>query len=235
MSDQTGDEKFQPPYMAWTTFENILETLGSKGLPDQIDRSLLTNRSGGDQAQFLRAARAFGLIDAQGRPLDRFKTYIAEPEKRREILREILAEAYPTVLALPSGATPSQLDGAFRAFGIEGDTVRKAETFFLNAARQAEIDLSPHFKSTRPGTGAKRRSPRATRTKANGEDENNGQVTAPALHPAIQTLVQALPSFADDGSKPVFPQAERDAWFAYASATFNLIYALPTLDGSGDS
>lgn len=52
----------------------------------------------------------------------------------------------------------------------------------------------------------------------------------PQLHPAVLTLVQALPASDDPASKPKFSEADREAWFDYARATFNLIY---TSDGGG--
>jgi hypothetical protein len=42
--------------------------------------------------------------------------------------------------------------------------------------------------------------------------------------------VQALPASDDPASKPKFSEADREAWFDYARATFNLIY---TSDGGG--
>jgi hypothetical protein len=53
------------------------------------------------------------------------------------------------------------------------------------------------------------------------------------LHPAIVTLVKSLPEFDSPAEKPEFSTADRDAWFAYAKATFNLIYSLPEGDPSG--
>jgi hypothetical protein len=52
----------------------------------------------------------------------------------------------------------------------------------------------------------------------------------PTLHPAILTLTESLPEFEEAGVKPEFSEADREAWFAYAKATFNLIYALPAGD-----
>jgi hypothetical protein len=48
--------------------------------------------------------------------------------------------------------------------------------------------------------------------------------------------VQNLPAFGDDlTKKPEFGTAARDAWFAYARATFDLIYKLPKGDAGGSS
>lgn len=242
MADTNNTTTFQPPYMSWTTFDGILENFRAAGMPEQIDRSVLRGKSGGDQAQFLRAAHAFGLIGEDGTPTDRMRALVLEPERRPEILREILTECYPEVVALGASATAQQLHDRFRALGIEGaDTLRKAEAFYLNAARIAEIQLSSYFPSTRPGAGGRRtgtrRKPAAKQSPPSGNDAE--KVTPPrdplaGLHPAIVTLVQSLPSFEGVEGKPEFSTVERKAWFAYAQATFNLIYALPDGD-SGEA
>jgi hypothetical protein len=229
---------FQPPYLSWTTFEGILDQLKATGIPDKIDRSVLVGKSGTDQSQFLRACLHFGLIEGDTeKPTDRMRTLVTA-EDRGALLGEILRENYPNVVALGNGATQSMLEDKFREFGIEGDTVRKAIAFYLNAAKQTDIELSPRFKSTRPGAGGRRK--RTTRSKNNGagKGEESPAVVTPtdpleALHPAVVTLVQSLPEFDDHSDKPPFSMADRDAWFAYAKATFNLIYTLPQDESGG--
>lgn len=238
----TGTEPtaFQPPYMSWATFEGIIDQLAATGIPDQIDRSVLASRSGGDQSQFLRAARSFGLIGDDDVPTERLRALVGEPENRGEIYKQILHENYEPVIALGTGATQQQLTDRFREFGIEGETIRKAIAFYLNAAKQAEIPLSPRFKSTRPGSGGRKTgNRRKSTTKPGAGDPDPPTPPAPPsplgdLHPAIVTLVQALPTGADPAIKPEFSKDEREAWFAYARATFNLIYALPEGDEPSD-
>jgi hypothetical protein len=170
------------------------------------------------------------MIDAAGVPTDRLRVYATQPEQRSEILREILREHYADVVALGTGATQQQLTDQFRAFGIEGETVRKAIAFYLNAARQAEIPLSPRFKTTRPGAGGRKSTARRSKGKSDDDEQNPLPPPPPGglgLHPAILTLVQALPEFDANSGKPRFSGADRKAWFDYAEATFNLIYALP--------
>lgn len=230
-------QDFQPPYLSWTTFEGILDQLKASGIPDKIDRSVLVGKSGGDQSQFLRACLHFGLVEPESeQPTERMRQLVTA-EDRGALLGEILRESYPNVVSLGSGATQQMLEDKFREFGIEGDTVRKAIAFYLNAAKQTDIELSTRFKSTRPGAGGRRK--RTTR-KPNGN--GGGDPTPPTpppsdpmqgLHPAIVTLVQSLPEFEDPSEKPEFSTADRDAWFAYAKATFNLIYSQPQGDTSG--
>lgn len=237
MEKSTDTTDFQPPYMSWATFEGILDQLKATGLPDVIDRSVLVGKSGGDQSQFLRACRSFGLIDTEtDQPTERMRQLVYA-EDRGPLLGEILREAYAPVVALSTGATQAMLEEKFREYGIEGDTVRKAIAFYLNAAKQTDIELSPRFKSTRPGQGG-RRTRRTTRTKTTNDNGNGGSQTPPPpapnplgeLHPAIATLVQSLPKFESATDKPAFSAADRKAWFAYAEATFNLIYSRPEGD-----
>ncbi len=237
---EASEVTFQPPYLSWSTFDGIVEQFRTQGLPAQIDRSVLRSRSGGDQSQFLRAGENFGLIDGNGAPTERLRQYVTDPAGRPAIMRDILQESYAEVVALPTDATPQMLTERFRAFGIEGDTVRKAIAFYLNAARFSKLELSPHFKATRPGAGGRRTRRTASRTLS---DHNAGQSENPppppanplgGLHPAIVTLVQSLPTFGDDGAKPKFSTAQRQTWFAYARATFDLIYDRPEGD-DGDA
>lgn len=229
---------FQPPYLSWSTFEGILDQLKGGGLPDKIDRSVLVGKSGGDQSQFLRACRQFGLMDEETEePTERMRDLVTA-EDRGPLLGEILRESYPNVVALTSGATQAMLEEKFREFGIEGDTVRKAIAFYLNAAKQTDIELSERFKSTRPGAGGRRKRTARKAGGGNGNDTPPPPPPAPVdpmqgMNPAIVTLVKSLPEFEDPAEKPEFSQADRDAWFAYAKATFNLIYSLPQGDPGG--
>ena len=187
---------FQPPYMSWATFDSIIEQFRAVGLPGRIDRSVLPSRSGGDQSQFLRAASSFGFIDGNEAPTERFRRYVADQDARPEIMREVLREAYPSVVGLPLDATPQMLTDQFRSFGIEGDTVRKAIAFYLNAARFAELEISPHFKATRPGAGGRRSGKRAATRKTPEKQEpiKDPQPPRRSLPPIINALVEKLPT-----------------------------------------
>jgi hypothetical protein len=179
MTEEALDTK--PPYLPWTTFDNITDTLRAKGLPPQLDKTAIQGKSGGIQTQYLAALEFFGLIDENKAPTDRFKTYVANPEARPDLMRELLEEKYPTVKALDKNATAKQLTDAIRDLGVEGDTARKAQAFYLNAAKFAGMQLSNHFPKTRPytrrstGGATRKRGRRSTSTQRNGDE--NDQVT----------------------------------------------------------
>lgn len=230
-SPQDGGDEFVPPYISFAQLENVLERMRNEGTPARIDRSYLASWSGSSQAQFLKATASLGLRDEHGRPTETLKALVANPEQRPAIFAGILQDKYADALALGEDATQQQLDEVFRSYpGISGSTTRKAITFYLHAAKFAGVPVSPFFKAGRgtPGAGALR-APRSRAAKRNSPPVPvTAQTPPPAggvpdLHPAILTLVQALPK-ANGTEKPTFSEAEREAWFEYARATFNLIY-----------
>lgn len=233
MSDEQTDQ-FVPPYISFAQLENIWERMRNEGVPARIDRSYLSSWSGSSQAQFLKATASLGLRDEHGRPTNTLKRLVAEPDARKAIMAEILQAKYADATALGMDATQQQLDDVFREYpGISGSTTRKAITFYLHAAKFAGIPTSPFFKAPRQGSsgggGSRAGRTRASRRTAQQNPEPDPP-TPPAnplggLHPAIATLVQSLPAFSDFSEKPAFSETERKAWFAYADATFNLIYS----------
>lgn len=239
---EAATDQFVPPYISFAQLENMLERMRNEGVPARIDRSYLASWSGSSQAQFLKAAASLGLRDEHGRPTETLKHLVAKPDARPAIIGDILRQKYPEAMALGKDATQQQLEEVFRNHPeISGSTTRKAITFYLHAAKFAGIETSPFFKAGRAtGGGGGVSSPRRTRASRRAARPADTPQTVPqppanhlgGLHPAIVTLVEALPqsSASANGAKPEFSDAEREAWFAYAQATFNLIYALPAGD-----
>jgi hypothetical protein len=243
MTEQSEDT-FVPPYISFAQLENVFERMRNEGTPARIDRSYLSSWSGSAQAQFLTATASLGLRDEHGRPTETLKRLVAEPDERAAIIAGILQAKYPEALALGDDATQQQLEEVFRNYeGISGSTTRKAITFYLHAAKFAGVPVSPFFKAPRSASNGSGGTPRASRSRSQRRssppaDKITSETAPPAnplpqLHPAVLTLVQALPTATDPSVKPVFATADRDAWFAYARATFNLIYELPVGDAGG--
>jgi len=243
VSEQTAGT-FVPPYIAFAQLLNVLDRMKNEGVPARVDRSYLGSWSGAAQGQFLKAARSLELLDEHGRPTETLKTLVGEPDRRPTIIGNLLHAKYPEAVGLGVDATQAQLDEVFRNYdGISGSTTRKAITFYLHAAKFAQIATSPFFKAGRAssgggrsGTTAGRRAARAKPESQNGSGQTPpSPAMVPTLHPAILTLTESLPEFEEAGVKPEFPSADREAWFAYAKATFNLIYSLPEGDTGGSS
>lgn len=183
----TSTESFKPPYLSFQTFWNFLGDLSAKPLPPKLDRSIMGSKSGTDQNNIMSALQAFGLIDGEG-AIQPGMTHFAkaDADQRKEILASLVRTFYSAPLNVSSNnGTPADLDEVFKndLGQASGDTRRKAISFFLHAAREADLTLSPHFPKTRGGSGgpgaAKKRTPKARRS-AQGTADVESSVHQPA-------------------------------------------------------
>lgn len=145
---KTTDQSFVPPYnITLRTLFNLLDRMAEyPELPAVVDRSYLRSMSGSAQTAFLTAATDFGLIDAHGVPADSLNELVYNPEYRPRIVGEIVREHFSRVLDLGKQATAQQLVDEWRdAYGQQGETRRKAISFFLHAAEYSGIEVSPYW------------------------------------------------------------------------------------------
>jgi len=180
---ETTSTEFKPPYMSFQTFWNFIDELSKKPLPPRIDRSLMSSKSGTDQANLTLALQSFGLIDAESNVRPALTGLVLADEAGRKVMLADLVRAHysgPLTVSEKNG-TQADLAAAFRddypSIG-SADTRRKSVTFFLHAARTAGIEVSPHFPATRsgsgqPGTPKAKRSGTGTR-KRQPKDEGGG-------------------------------------------------------------
>lgn len=180
------ETKPKAPYMSFQTFWNFISDLSTKPLPPQLDTSLMKSKSGSDKSNLTSALKEFRLI-REDLTVERLLEDFVTPDEtqRKKVLAQIVETFYPVPLQLSASiGTEKQLLETFRdAYGIEAaDTRRKAVTFFLHAARTAGLELSPHFPSTRTGTGAPRpakRTPTKRKPTAGQGDDTEDQSRSP--------------------------------------------------------
>lgn len=155
--DDTTTSEFKPPYLAFKTFWTFVDELLAKPLPPKLDRSLMRSKSGSDQASLTAALKSFDLIDDVQGVTGLRALADADEAGRIHWLGQQLRLHYPVQVKVSEGnGTEQQLrDSLKESFGLgSADTIRKAMTFFLHAARTAGIEISPHFPVTRSGSGA---------------------------------------------------------------------------------
>lgn len=146
-------------------FEATLERMRVEAVPSKVDRSFLHSASGSARAQLTGTLRAFGLVDDELRPTPELSELAQNPERRPELLRPLVTTFYAPILQLDKNATQGQLEEAFRSeYGIQGSTVKKAVSFFLQAARFTGVEVSPLYQTTRTPTGTTSRRKRTGRT-----------------------------------------------------------------------
>lgn len=155
--DTPTTETFKPPYMAFATFWSFIGFLAERPLPPRIDRSIMGNRSGTDQANIMATLKAFGLINGDNKVEPGLIELAAnEEEERRSRLNSLVRSFYPNpVKVSEENGTEGQLSEAFRDdYGLTAaETRRKCITFFLHAAREAALPMSANFPQTRAGSG----------------------------------------------------------------------------------
>ena len=227
-----------PPYIPYLTFKNFIQWLEVDGIPLQFDRTAWEKKySGSTGPQLLTALRFLGLLREE-RPTPELERVIeVRGEDRKNLLRDVLKDAYTAVNfeELPR-ATPGMLRTWMMSFGIEGDTVRKAESFFVNAAKDLDIPLSPNLRklarNRAPGTikQATRRDPKpqqsSNRVNPAENEENHYPVIPTELDKAdaqsslmLWGLFKRLPP-----PRSEFSGHEREAWLEAAKTLFNLEY-----------
>jgi hypothetical protein len=204
MADQNGKKSGTVPYVAWKTFISTLDSL-AHFLPDRIDTSIWTNFSGGVRSQLLSTYKFLGLINDDGTPTTELRKLADDKHGRPELLRAVLKRSYADLMKLDlSKATPNSFDAEMRKYGQEGETHRKAQGFFLLAAKYAGVPLSPlllkrgSLTTTRP------------RRKVEGKADNNGDAIRTssngAAPPAANTRSFQLP-----GGTVITVGTDRDA------------------------
>ncbi len=188
--------------------------------------------SGSNGPQVMAALRFLGLIDGSNRPqpsLERIAEDRApEPKERKRILWERLRESYAEALqGLDLDRfTPDELREHFGVFGISGDTLRKALTFFIEALEYCGIELSPHIK--KPAKGRTRRRARSAK-KQPSEEYSPPIATSPdpsgeaRLHLSIQGLLDDLLRFGNGWSGE-----QQDSWLDVFARIIK--YAYPARD-----
>jgi hypothetical protein len=134
-----------PPaaYLPFKTFESALDSL-SHGLPRKIDRTIWKSQSGVVQGQIMMALRFLGLIDDNDEPTPLLQILVESKTDRHLVIGDIIKVAYASVIKMDmTKMTPKMLEDAMGAYGVQGDTKRKAIAFFLRAAKLAELPMHP--------------------------------------------------------------------------------------------
>jgi len=139
-----------PPYISYRTFSNFLTDLRSRGIPSRIDRSVMSHKSGTVQSQLLLALHYLGLVKASGHPTERLSRLVeTEGTKRKEVVGEMIQSSYEFAFDQSFGletATSNQAQEVFEKTGASGETVRRCIAFFLAAAKEGGIPVSPYIK-----------------------------------------------------------------------------------------
>jgi len=212
-----------PPYVSYKTFRNFLDDL-REGIPGRIDRSVVSSLSGTVQGHLLAALRYFSLIDDDGQVHESLARLVnSEGAERKNLIEALLRSGYPPLFNADgfdlSNATHLQFTEKFKTFGASGDTNRKCAAFFLAAAQDAGIPISPRIlNATRRRTEPSKNQParaRRTSTRTRAQQPPTKPERSPASSPPEsgnlsweQMLLAKFPSF-----DPAWPDEVKTKWF----------------------
>jgi hypothetical protein len=149
------------PYLPLKTFLSALDAL-REGVPKRIDRAIWRSQSGAVQAQIVVAFRFFGLLDDADAPTLPLleKLTRADESERKKLLKPLVEQRYQPIIAHDlTKMTPGMLRDEMEKFGVSGDTLRKAITFFLQIAKHLDLPLSPYLKDRTRASSPRTRRP----------------------------------------------------------------------------
>jgi hypothetical protein len=187
-----GDSPRTAAYIPFKSFLTALDRL-KQGHPATIDPSFWHGMSGGLQRQMYLAFRFLGLLEENGE-VTKAADALAKAEDRRALMGQLLKDVYEALFQIGlEHATPNQFNEALREYNVSGSTLEKARSFFLQAAKFAEITLSPGIQSfsKRGASGQRRRTPvpryREEAGGADGLEEEEGDERI-AQHGSSRTI-----------------------------------------------
>ena len=221
-----------PPYVSFRTFLNTLTWMAEDGVPSRIDRSFWEQRlSGTNGAQLVHALRFLDLVDDNHRPQPTLEDMVKNPNRREAILRERLLRNYAgAVQGLDlQRASLGELEERFRIYAIDGETMRKALSFFIHAAAYSGTPLSSHItKKSRTvdrAHGTKKKTALPRRRPTEEEPVRPKLVSNPIttgeydLHPSIHGLLADLPR-----KSPDWTMLDQDMWIRTFVSTVKYAY-----------
>lgn len=169
-------DKVQAPgygsFKSLTTFFNARRD--DDHITTVVDRSLMSNFNGSTANELLATLRFLKMTDEKGVPTALYSKYVqASDSDRKPMLAQALRDSYPFVFSAPGfdieRETSARLADVFRAQGISGSTLSRAISFFLSAAKDAGIKVSPNIKPPPVQKSAKKKG--ALQASAQPEEE----------------------------------------------------------------
>ncbi|MGE5111907.1 MAG: hypothetical protein ACM3JB_13685 [Acidobacteriaceae bacterium] len=179
--------KLVPPYLPFKTFLSSLDTL-SHGVPPKIDRSLWRSQSGVTQGLIMHAYRFLYLVDEEesDAATEHLEKMAKNPDQRPALLRERLNAHYHEILDNPeidiTKMSMKMLDSEFeQSYAVSGATKQKAITFFLKAAKYADVPLSPYLLNQIRNSGPRKKRGIKGKGAPLAPGETNGTTIAPVM------------------------------------------------------
>jgi hypothetical protein len=178
-----------PPYATFPSFLNFINKLRDTQVPSRIDPSVFGNASGSVSYSIIAALKSLGLIRADGVPEQEFINLVrADDTARKPLMMAVLGKGYPTLYRGDIDirtTTAGQFDEHIReAYDVKGSTVDKVATFFIAAAKYAELEISPHLAARKPTASSAASAKSKRQRKVGDSGGGSGDFAPPPTPPA---------------------------------------------------
>lgn len=204
-----------PSSLAYKTFTNFLDTFKDTPIPSHIDKGVLpSSMSGGNQAYLTSALKFFGLISDSGETQEDFRTLVQiADDERIAVWRNILTSAYDFLLREVNieSATTRIVADKFKEQEMSGDTIRKAMTFFVYAAKDAGLSVSPHIKPQQLVNSKPKSKPNNSKTNNDVKKDIPSSNVVETKQPREPTVIKELAYELIDILGDDMDQTEQDA------------------------
>lgn len=209
-----------PPYIPFKTLSNFIGKLKDTVVPEQIDRTILHEYSGSVAGALIPALKSLRLIDDSGKTLQALHELVEAygTTSWEIILGQQINEIYSGVIAdlNIAGASKGQLEEKFKIIGAEGAVLKKCLTFYLSAAKEAKINVSPHITKSYRGRRDQYRKPAR---KDKEKELNNGESELGEKQKQAGMRLFNIPVLEGKSVKIIFPQGISQAeWEAVNAA-----------------
>lgn len=168
-----------PPYTTYASFKNLLADLRDEGMPSHVTRSVMKG-SNSAKATMTSSLKSMGLIDDEMTPSPLFVSLVESsddeyPARLHALLRRTYSFLLDDSVDL-ANTTTEIVAKKFQEAGAGGSTVSKGMAFFLAAAREAGLEVSPRVKPpVSPKNSARKRArPSLPAGRGQGDENKNG-------------------------------------------------------------
>lgn len=203
---QDISDKGIAPYMGWATWLRLLEGLKTF-IPPYFDRSYFDSLgfSGTQRSQAVRTLLFLDLITESKRPTDRLQRLTAaRKEDYQRMFREVLENAYKPFFDNPGpeNATVGTLEEYIKSTGASRGVVSKCVTFFLSAAKEADVSLSPQL-SGELGRNKRKagKAPRQLSSKPSTRGSSEKVIDSRLAQSLVEKFPDFDPNWSDDRCK----------------------------------
>jgi hypothetical protein len=195
---EVPEKGLTPAYSSQKSLASFFNARRDDGhVTDVVDRSLMRNFAGSTATELLATLKFLKMINENGVPTQIYKDYvIADDDKRKILMQQILRDSYSFIFNDSSfdveRATADQVAQRFRAQNVSGSTLSRAVAFFLSAAKDAGIKVSPHIKAPpMVKNGGQKSKKEATPTQA--AKTNRANLDEEKLPPGMEVLEIPIP------------------------------------------